>query len=254
MKKLVMMMALAVSMAVNAAEKNDSTIVDFGDDDDSGSVLKAKKTPFDMDLSKEDEDGWTTHSLSTHIGVGFTAPTNVPSGMSFATFRSWELQWTIVQYEYRPKNKWQTYSIGIGLNWRNYVLKTDKAFYKGGNGEIGLTDWNPQYSDKHSNIHVASISVPILFTQKFDKEGHFKLSLGPFVNFNTSADITNRYSMGDDDVKVSTNHIGQRPVTIDFMGIFRVYGVGLYCKYSPNSVLKSGRGPQFRSLSFGLYF
>ena len=38
------------------------------------------------------------------------------------------------------------------------------------------------------------------------------------------------------------------------MAAFQYKGIGAYFKYSPMSVLKTDKGPQFRSLTFGLYF
>ena len=65
----------------------------------------------------------------------------------------------------------------------------------------------------------------------------------------------------DNDInyETSTKSIGQRPVTVDFMGILRYGDVSLYCKYSPMSVLKSKsengvENPQFHSMTFGLFF
>ena len=62
--------------------------------------------------------------------------------------------------------------------------------------------------------------------------------------------------LNDDETStnIHTKSIGQRPVTVDILGVFNIYGVGVFCKYSPMSVFKSDRGPEFRSLTFGLYF
>jgi hypothetical protein len=79
------------------------------------------------------------------------------------------------------------------------------------------------------------------------------------VNFNVRGRILNEWTDGDVDTETSTKGIGQRPVTIDFMGILKYGDLGLYCKYSPMSVLKSKsengvENPQFHSLTIGLFF
>jgi hypothetical protein len=53
---------------------------------------------------------------------------------------------------------------------------------------------------------------------------------------------------------IYTSNIGQRPFTVDILGIVHVWELGFYCKYSPMSVLKKDRGVEFQSLAFGLYF
>jgi len=60
------------------------------------------------------------------------------------------------------------------------------------------------------------------------------------------------FTVGTDNYQ--TKKIGQRVVTVDVMGIFDIYGIGLFCKYSPMDVFKEDRGPEFNSLTFGLYF
>lgn len=41
---------------------------------------------------------------------------------------------------------------------------------------------------------------------------------------------------------------------VDVLGIAHISEIGIYCKYSPMSVLKPERGQEFKSLLFGLYF
>lgn len=281
MKKLLTVMALAVSMsaAAHEFEPNDTTVIKHAknviivNDNTSQQVKVVRgygnegKNVYESTVSlsgnnlvktsreyEEDKDTCKVHDLSMHVGIGIAAPTNVPDDMSFAPFSSWEVLWTIIQYDYTPKNAWQTYSAGFQLGWHNYGLSTEKMFVKDDAGVIGLTDYPANSGHKHSSIGVFSISVPLLFTQKFDQKGNIKLSVGPVVNFNVHGSLTSDYEIGDVETELTTRKIGQRPVTIDFMGILKFYGVGLYCKYSPMSVLKNDRGPQFHSLSFGLYF
>ena len=54
---------------------------------------------------------------------------------------------------------------------------------------------------------------------------------------------------------INIKDIGYNPVTVDILGIIHVAeGFGIYCKYSPMNVMKSGRGPEYNSISVGLYF
>ena len=60
--------------------------------------------------------------------------------------------------------------------------------------------------------------------------------------------------MGDDDVDMYTKKIGQRPLTVDVLSILHFGKIGVYCKYSPMSVLKKERGVEFKSFAAGIYF
>ena len=65
----------------------------------------------------------------------------------------------------------------------------------------------------------------------------------------------NYYEQGDIETDQSTRKIGQRPFTVDLMGIVHFCkGGGIYFKYSPMSVLKKDKGPEFKSFAVGLYF
>ncbi len=281
MKRLLTLMALAVSISVAAHdfEPNDTTVIKHakkviivndntsqqvkvvrGYDDEGKNVYESTVCLSGNDLVKtsreykEDDDTCKVHDLSMHFGVGIATPTNVPDEMSFAPFKSWELFWTVIQYDYTPKCAWQTYSAGFQLGWHHYGLSTEKMFMKDDAGVIGLADYPANAGHRYSSINVFNISIPLLFTQKFDRKGDIKFSVGPVVNFNVYGSLTSGYEMGDVETELTTKKIGQRPVTVDFMGILKLYGVGLYCKYCPMSVLKNDCGPQFHSLSFGLYF
>ena len=94
--------------------------------------------------------------------------------------------------------------------------------------------------------------MPLLVKQSFSK--NFAISVGAQLNWNFRAHIHNYYEEGDIEISEDTKKIGQRPFTVDVLGIVHVYKYGIYCKYSPMSVLKTDRGPEFKSLAFGLYF
>ena len=278
MKKTMMMMAfLASGMIAYAGEKNDTTVIENakkviviagdslqtvrvnGKEGDSKYYYEntistkgaktVKKRVFDTDNFNWDFD----------LAFGLPIATNVPGGMSFAPFKSYE--WILgFRYKYTPKKALQTYSVGLWCNWRQYTLDTNKMFDKdAASGVISVYDYPANASDKRSGIYVFGLSVPFLFTQKFGKKSPFRFSLGPVVNFNLYGRICNEYTLDDYVNEVKIKGIDYRPVTVDIMGLLSYSHVSLYCKYSPMSVLKENsangiENPQFRSISVGLFF
>ena len=245
MKKLLLMAFLAVGMAANA----ETFLTDKGDD---------SKTVGGIDLGEgqDENDRWTMH-----IAVGVDIPTSVPSGMEFAPFRSWDINFTLIQYDYTPKNWKTTFSAGLGFDWRNYTLSGhDKAFVKVpanptagiANDFVEVSTPNLKSDDRSSRIQTLSLSMPLLIKQRFSKL--FALSLGAQVNWNFRGHLHNYYEDGDSEISTDTKKIGQRPFTVDILGIVHVERFGIYCKYSPMSVMKTDRGPEFKSLSVGVYF
>ena len=287
MKKILLGMALLTATAVQAMEDNDTTIINnahkvmvitndslqqikvVGKDEDKQYVyenliqivdtnyVSESRTYRELNavnwkVGKKDQDGWSSNSLTLHFGLGVSTPTNVPSDIDYRPFSSWEAMiW--LQFDHTPKHKLQTYSVGLGFTSRGYGIRDDKMLYKGEDGVVGLYDYPTGAASRSSRITISSLSVPFLFKQKFGHKSHYSLTLGPVVNFNIAGTLNNSFELEDDDYNVTTKNIGYRPVTVDFMGIFRAYGFGFYVKYSPMSVLKTNRGPQFRALSFGLY-
>ncbi|MBR1547513.1 MAG: hypothetical protein IJ637_02155 [Prevotella sp.] len=288
MRKTILCIALLAATAAQAMEDNDTTIITnahkvmvvtgdslqqikvMGKEEDKAYVyenviqivdtnyVSETRTYRDLNsmgwgVGRKDKDGWRSNTLTLHFGLGISSPTNVPDGLSLRPFKSWEgMVW--LQFDHTPKNKLQTYSVGLGVTARNYGIRDDMMFCKDANGMIGLAEFPPHSGSRSSTLSTGSISMPFFFTQKFGINSHYKLTVGPVVNFNFWGSLHNSYEIGDNEYNITTNHIGQRPVTIDFMGIFRAYGVGFYLKYSPMSVMKAGHGPQFRALSFGIYF
>ena len=194
--------------------------------------------------------------LSLNFGLGVSAPTNVPESMDLKPMKSLEAMiWVL--YNHTPFKGKNTFSAGLGFTARSYGLDTNQMFTKDGS-TIGLGTF-PEGSGSHrSRLSIGSLSVPFFFSHEFGKKSHVSLTLGPVVNFNLSGSLTNKFKTSDANydymTEATASGIGQRPVTVDFMGVLRLYGIGLYMKYSPQSVLKTDRGPQFHALSFGIFF
>ena len=227
MKKLLVLALLAVGMTAYAQSSKDDKI--------------------DVMWHEGEEVDWTMH-----VGVGVNLVTGAPDNMEFAPFKSWDIQVTLVQMDYTPIGASQTYSIGAGLNWRNYRLKDENQAFVKNADIIGLGEFPANASSKSSSIKTLGINIPLLFTQRFSKD--FSLTVGPVINFNAWGWAKCNYELGDTDFEMSTRKIGQRPVTVDVLGVADICGIGIFCKYSPMSVLKKERGPEFKSVTVGLYF
>ena len=143
------------------------------------------------------------------------------------------------------------YAQKVEVNKGENVLK---MFVKGEGKVIGLGEYPEKAGSKRSSIDVLSLSVPLLFTHRFGHQGKVRMTLGPVVNFNVRGRINNSYEIGDDEIEVSTKDIEYRPITVDLMGAVSYCNIGLYVKYSPMSVLKKDKGPDFHSLTFGFMF
>lgn len=250
MKKILLMALLAVTMTANAEEESNIIVLNEGnmavlEDNDTvntndGGVKIAK--------GKDEDDRW-----SIHINFGVDIPTGAPSGYDFAPFRSWEVGVTIVQYDYTPQKSKTTFSAGLGPIFRNYTLKGHDKMFAKANDQIVQVPAESEMKDLSSSIYTMGFALPLLVKQRFGK--HFAISLGAQLNWYCYARVNNQYDVGDNEMDINTKDIGHRPITVDILGIIHISkGFGFYCKYSPMSVLKENRGPEFRSISAGIYF
>ena len=250
MKKLLLMALMAVAMTANAEDKNEILVANDDEVANEGGIK----------LSKDDDnDNW-----SMHFALGVNIPQKA-EGHSFAPFRSWELNLTLLQYDYTPGKSHTTLSAGLGFNWRSYTLSGHdncftkaldyvdviplKSAYAAFASAVGVSD---KIDNLSSSVSTTAIAMPLLIKQRFSKS--FAISVGAQLNWNFYSRVHNYYEIGDVEYDEYTKKIGQRPITVDVLGILHFGKVGVYCKYSPMSVLKKDRGVEFKSFAAGIYF
>ena len=225
-----------------------------GEKGDTG-VVYDKRVPLDkykmrkLRKSEEEYDPW---DVDVDLGIGFATPLSASDGYGFATFRSPEV-FVGLRMFYTPKKALQTYSFGLWCDWKRYGLSTDKMMVKDEENVIGLTPYPAKADNKVSRLNIFSLSVPLLFTQRFGHTSNFSITLGPVINFNVYGRVNTEYDLGDENFDINTKNIKYNVVTVDLMAAFTFKNVSLYCKYCPMSVIKENKGPKFQSLTFGLY-
>ena len=175
MKKLLLMALVAVSMTANAEAKNENVILNdanvatVDDDEVTGNGIKIGK-------GVDENDTW-----SMHFNIGVDIPTGVPSGVDFAPFRSWEIGWTIAQYDWTPKKSKTTLSAGLGIEFRDYTLSGHDMMFGKEDGKITVRHRPGEISDLSSSIYTFGFQMPLLIKQRFSK--NFAISFGAQVNW-----------------------------------------------------------------------
>ena len=200
-------------------------------------------------FSKPRKGKKTQRECSMHFVAGFNNAVGMPSGADIQPFKSWELWWIVSDWAYRPWRNAHAFSIGFGLDWRNYRMTDDLRFVKD-NRAVALDHYPAGSTPRFSRIKVFSINIPL----RYQYEGRWiGFSLGPVINFNTYGSLKTRYKLDGHKVKDIDTNVRVSPVTVDFMGTLSSKGVpDFYFKYSPCNLLRDGYGPKFRTLSFGL--
>ena len=191
---------------------------------------------------------------SGHIYLGMGTMTAAPDGYSMWPTMELGIGITADYHPFGPKNTWS-----IGLLFGAVMPHTSSHRYWVKDGLAGdemlLVPYPDDQEKTYSSLTAARFSVPVLYKHCFDQRGRWSLTLGAFVNFNFAANASRHFTIGDEDYDISLHHIGVRPVTVEPIVMFNApYIPAIYCKYSPMTFFKDGRGPKMRQLTFGFYF
>ena len=241
MKKLFLFaIIMLTSLSVNAQESGDS--------------VKSKKIDKIKICKSKYEDSMKGEvDLSFRLNVGMNTMTGAPNDYSSKIWPSWDFGMAVTAdwFPFGARNSW---SIGLGVNWRKYRSGKDTYWVKGEGNAMMLTPYAEGLDHHKTTLHVFSLQVPVLYTHYFDDDQDWYVTLGALINFNTGAHTTQQYEIDDQDYDIETNKIGQRPVTVDLMLQAGIPGCpDFYIKYSPTTFFKEGRGPKMHQLSFGIF-
>lgn len=181
--------------------------------------------------------------------VGFNGAPGMPSEGDYRMLSSWELWW-LTDVRVYPWNGSHCFSLGIGLDWRNYRIKGNTCFVKNENDEIEFGQYAEEATPKFSRIKVFSLNFPLRY-HYYSK--NFGFSLGPVLNLNMSSSLKTKWKENGKSIRQSTDNAEVKSVTVDFMATMNLYGYSLYFKYSPCDLIKDGHGIKFKTLSFGFF-
>lgn len=294
MKKLFILFLLAVSATVNAttvADNDTLTILKpqkvriitgdsiqkvkvYGRENDDKYTYESKILLVDSNYVSEtsiNKDTWNfdfvkkhirgqgypleLHSLSSRFALGLCYGAGADYKGPQSVGSSWEIMWTISELEKFGYGKHHGYSIGFGIDWRNFRMDGRSKFVKLGDGTIAEEKLPAGYNSDFSRIKVFSLIIPVMWKYRTKQ---LSFGLGPVININTYASIKNRYWDADGQKhKEIFKKIHQRPITVDIMAELNIYRwFSIYGKFSPMTILNStyAKDVNFQPVSFGIYF
>ena len=276
MKKLFILLLMAISATANAAENDTLTILKprkvriitgdsiqkikvYGREGEDKYTYESKILLVDSNYVSEEsinKDTWTfdfikskshgtgyplkQRNLSSRLGFGLCYGANADYKGPQSVGSSWEIM---------------GFSIGFGVNWRNFRIDGRSKFVKLDDGTITEEGLPAGYDNDFSRIKVFSLTIPVMWKYR-TKQVTF--GLGPVFNINTYASIKNRYWDADGEKhKQIFKKIHQRPITVDIMAEVSFHNwFSIYGKFSPMTILNStyANDVNFQPVSFGIYF
>ena len=212
---------------------------------------------FDFVKSKSHGTGYPLKqkNLSSRLGFGLCYGANADYKGPQSVGSSWEIMWTIAEIEKYGYGKHNGFSIGFGINWRNFRMDGRSKFVKLDDGTITEEALPAGYDNDFSRIKVFSLTIPVMWKYRTKS---VTFGLGPVFNINTYASIKNRYWDADGEKhKQIFKKIHQRPITVDIMAEVSFHNwFSIYGKFSPMTILNStyANDVNFQPVSFGIYF
>lgn len=179
------------------------------------------------------------------IAVGCIMPTNGNSTLS----GRFEFGITFLRYIYRPKEWVPGISIGFGI--REAILNSNKNYLFDKDGHnLTLNPVEEGVNRKSSTIRWSSLNVPIMIHQKIYKD--FEIAAGTYLNYNYYASASSKYKIGETQYKTTFKGLHQKMFTYDLYAAMGWDCISVYVRYSPQNILKSTYGPQFKTIAVGL--
>ena len=195
--------------------------------------------------------------ISGNLMFGFVSGHGAPAALDLEMGHSIEISWlNVLAVCCNFRKAHSSLSLGIGFGWRNYRTTTGMRFAVDGGGTTSYEPFAPDASPRYSRIKTFSLSFPLLYTQNF-RIGSFKdlgVQIGPVLNWNSHGSMATRWYDADGrKMTDKTNRVDQRRFSVDIYGALRLFpAVGVYVRYSPQSVLRNAPDLDFTPLSTGI--
>ncbi len=136
-------------------------------------------------------------------------------------------------------------SLGVGFNWHRYNLESPYFWNRSNEGVLGYHKFTEPFDKHRATLIVRSMQFPLMFNQSLGKG--WNVALSAVMNWNYYADYHNSYRIGKSDYTETTRGLKQRKISFDGIAMLSWGGLGVYFRYAPQSVFKTGLGPEIKN-------
>lgn len=171
--------------------------------------------------------------------------------------KSFEISWLNILAAQATNRFGNSFSLGVGINWRNYRTTLDNCFTVT-DGVVGTGQYPEGVEPRLSRIKIFSVQFPLLYSQRLPFgiwRERMLLRFGPIFNLNSHASVLTAWHDGKHSSEYKVNGINVRPFTIDLFASLHVCDfVSLYARYSPYYALTGHHSLNFHQFSTGVLF
>lgn len=251
-----------MTVTVNGTAEDADFKASYTEDYPEDVLVKTHQTFHEPYLLRHKDESDFTVTMGG-LMFGMVSASGAPEGMGVEMAKSYEIGLAeALTVGYASPDDTHSVRAGVGFTWRNYRTTLGSRYMSDESGTgIVVEPWPADVEGRFARIKIFSLTFPVLYEYKCPfripgSQTRLAFKGGVILNWNSHGSVKSAWTDADGrDITYTSNTIGQRKFTVDFMlAVKPMPFVGLYCKYSPMSVLCDGRGPSFKSLSAGLIF
>ena len=247
-----------VKVIVNGADEKRAYVYSYKHEaKEDGKVAVSQDWELKLPFTKSSSNSakrqkWTVISGGLYMGFNSVVGENVDMGVKMG--KSLEFAWDrIIAVRYSPFGNGFSMSLGFGIGGKEFTINESLYRFAGDKSGVILDAYPEGVYPKDSKLNIFSLRVPFNLRQKLGDD--FSISASAIMNFNTNAKVKSSY-VTENEVKIEESFSGApvRKVSFDVMGALNYKCIGVYVKYSPQSVFKLEKGPDFKALTVGFGF
>lgn len=218
-------------------------------------VSRLNSSGFSLTGSKRKYQSTGWNLITSGLGFGFCSAPGAPGAVGIEMGKSFELSWLNILAAQSTNRFGNSFSIGVGINWRNYRTTLDHRFTVT-DGIVGTGDYPEGVTPRLSRIKIFTVQFPVLYTQRLPirlVRDNMALKFGPVFDLNTHASVLTSWRDGKRTSTNKVNGINVRPFTIDlFASVHLAKCFGLYVRYSPYNAFTGNHPLNFHQFSTGI--
>ena len=138
---------------------------------------------------------------------------------------------------------------GAGIGYLQYAVGDGMTFASEGRRLLLVA--RPEGLTGHSaRLRMWRVHIPVMFTQKLSRRAY--ISAGTWLNFNFGARARSSQTVADQTTTHTFKELHTRTLSADLLLAAGFRGIGgVYLRYAPTGLFRSGWGPEFNSVSVG---
>lgn len=183
-----------------------------------------------------------------NLGVAFlkarsSEPYNFSSHNSYEIFVNAEIDsWRLTRRS--------CLALGVGVDWKNFVMTGRNSIVKVETGEIALTPYPENSIPRSSKLRLASVAMPLTYSFAFGQG--FGVTFGPVLNVNAYSSVVNKYTLDGEKQKDKYKQGHCNTFTVGLMFQLNIKDITLFAKYCPYPLMDKSCWPDWQYSSMGI--